>query len=52
MSVEELVESLRDITYEKYDQETGHRRADELLLQYIGDDRVTDAFDAVGKWYS
>jgi hypothetical protein len=48
----ELVEALADITYDKYDPESGHRRADRLLTDFIGDERVTEAFRAIYKWYS
>lgn len=49
----ELVEGLSAIKDDCWrDPEYGHIRADQLLLTFIGDDRVTDAFDAVRKWYA
>lgn len=29
-----------------------HREADRLLLAYIGDEDVTEAFEAIEKWYA
>jgi hypothetical protein len=34
------------------DQEYVHVCADKLLLEYIGDQEVTDLFDAIDKWYA
>lgn len=34
------------------DYESDHARADDLLIEYIGDGDVAGAFGAVGKWYS
>jgi hypothetical protein len=34
------------------DPEAGHPEADQALIAYIGDQRVTRAFKAVGKWYA
>jgi len=28
-----------------------HEKADELLLQYIGDAEVTEAFNKINRWY-
>jgi hypothetical protein len=35
-----------------YDTEHVHIDADQLLLDYINDQRVTDAFDDLPKWYA
>jgi hypothetical protein len=35
-----------------YDCEEGHVIADGLLLDYIGDAEIKDAFDSIEKWYS
>ena len=34
------------------DHEAVHFEADMLLLQFIGDERVSDAFNALERWYS
>ncbi len=34
------------------DEETDHLDADELLLNYIDEIDVSDAFDAINKWYA
>ena len=34
------------------DKEGDHILADSLLLKFIADPEVTEAFDAIGKWYA
>lgn len=34
------------------DMEYAHTEADAALLNYIGDTEVTEAFDAIDKWYA
>lgn len=34
------------------DPEVAHVKADNVLINLICDDRVTDAFDKVPKWYA
>jgi hypothetical protein len=34
------------------DPESSHARADELILDYIGDDEIRTAFLGVPRWYS
>jgi hypothetical protein len=45
-----LLEQLRDLR--GGDPEVDHQRADRLLLEYIDDRAVTEAFDAIDKWYA
>lgn len=45
-----VLEALRDLKHE--DPEGGHLTADELLLCYIGDPEIREAFEAIEKWYS
>lgn len=60
MTKEELIQELIKIQNEKYilmgietvDEESNHIKADELLLRYINDDRVTQEFDKIEKWYA
>lgn len=60
MTKEELIQELIKIQNEKYilmgvetvDEESNHIKADELLLRYINDDRVTQEFDKIKKWYA
>jgi hypothetical protein len=35
-----------------YDPERAHSEADGALLEFINDPTVTEAFDAIKKWYA
>ena len=50
MFVEELVAKLKQLA--NYDPEVAHLKADELLLAFINDDRVTEAFKEIERWYA
>lgn len=57
MTKEELIKKLNAIEGKKeterfYDNEDGHMEADALLIEYIADQDITDAFKAVEKWYA
>lgn len=60
MTKDELIQELIKIQNEKYilmgietvDEESNHIKADELLLRYINDERVTQEFDKIKKWYA
>lgn len=52
MTVEELIEALEAIARERADLEIDHLNADDLLLAYIADPRVTAAFESIEKWYA
>ena len=45
-----LVEDIR--ACDSLSTERAHIRADELLLAYIGDAQVADAFEELDKWYA
>ncbi len=47
----ELVKALRE-WHGATDPEMAHAAADRLLLAYINNPDVTEAFDAIEKWYS
>ena len=51
MTREELIEKLQSLE-EDTDFELTHQEADELLIQYINDPEVTEAYDALLKWYA
>lgn len=51
MTKDELIEALKDCE-EADDTEQAHVKADQLLLAYINDSSVTEAFEAIYKWYS
>lgn len=34
------------------DPEIGHGDADDLLIKYINDQRVTEAFERLPRWYA
>ena len=43
---------LKKLGLEYGDREVTHAKMDELLLEYINDKEITDAFNKVGKWYA
>ena len=47
---EELLKKLRDVS--GGDQEADHGMADDALLEYIGDEEITKAFEDIPKWYA
>ena len=47
----ELIKELKKLD-ECYDFESAHYNADRLLIKYINDKEIEDAYDNVGKWYS
>lgn len=49
MKIEELLSYLKDL--EDLEAETAHAKADALLLVYINDAEVTEAFKRIPKWY-
>jgi hypothetical protein len=50
---EELVASLKELKDSPdFGKEETHQLADQLLLTFIGDDEVQDAFDDIDKWYA
>ncbi len=51
MDKEELVKELKALQ-NGGDEESDHARADNLLLEYINDEEVDEAFDKIEKWYS
>ena len=53
MKIGELVQRLKDIRESaEFDEEVAHLRADELLLEFINDLDVKEAFTAIKKWYA
>jgi hypothetical protein len=52
MTIDELLEELRIAKSNDGDPEDAHSDADEALLAYINDKRVTAAFRAIRKWYA
>lgn len=54
MTIEELRSQLRDLANCKhgYDPEADHGKADDLLLEFINDKEVTEAFNDIDKWYA
>ena len=45
-------ELLEIIQRDTGDTERDHENADKALLNYINDEEITTAFDAVYKWYA
>ena len=52
MSREELLKELRSWGGDKQDFEIAHFHADTLLIAYLDDDEITEAWNDIGKWYS
>lgn len=50
LTKEELIRRLRSFPGD--DKEIEHALADQLLLDFIDDDEITDAFESVDKWYA
>lgn len=36
----------------RYDTEANHAEADKLLLDFIDDKKITEAFNDIQKWYA
>ena len=51
MTKEELIKELKQ-QLNNGDQEDAHMAADNLLLQYINDKEIEDAYNMIDKWYS
>ena len=51
MTKQEIIEALC-IEHENSDVECAHVNADNLLLQYINDNEISEAFEAVPRWYA
>ena len=52
MTRDELLKFLINIKIHAGDKELDHAQADNALLEYINDDQITAAFDAIEKWYA
>lgn len=50
MTKEELITALQAIP--KWDVESAHCTADDLLIAYINDSDITGAYEGVPKWYA
>ena len=48
----ELLSRLKELEGDWGDPEASHAEADELLLNYINDSEIEEAFEEVPKWYS
>ncbi len=48
---EKLIEYLKELK-NHCDTESAHIEADNLLLEYINDDEITEAFKDIDKWYA
>ena len=51
MNKQELLIILKD-ELGNDDQELAHINADKALLEFIKDHEITDAFNAIDKWYA
>jgi hypothetical protein len=51
MTKEELVDRLRELEHH-LDPESAHSTADNLLLEFINDKDVAEAYENIDKWYA
>lgn len=51
MTRERLLQLLNQLSLSKTPEED-HLTADQLLLEYINDNEISEAFDNIRKWYS
>jgi hypothetical protein len=51
MTKDDLIAKLKECAL-MGDEERAHSNADDLLLEYINDPAVTEAFDSIDKWYA
>lgn len=51
MTRDEALEKLRAL-HGPGDEEINHAVADQILLAFIGDAEIIEAFDAIRKWYA
>lgn len=49
-TIKKLIDDLKKLS--SGDEEVDHIRADDLLLAYIDDDKVREAFDSIDKYYA
>ena len=58
MTKEELIKELRKINDKlnhlipRYDEEDARIEADDLLIAYINDEEITEAYENIPKWYA
>lgn len=52
MTKAELIEQLKLLSIDQQDPSEDHELADKLLLDYINDSGVTEAFESIERWYA
>lgn len=52
MTKEELIEALQRVVTKDGDEEDWHVAADDLILSYINDEKVSEAYHRIPKWYA
>ncbi len=51
MTKQELIEKLKELA-KSSDTEEAHGGADQLLIDFINDEEITEAYDSIKKWYA
>ena len=51
MTKDELIEKLKELS-KIGDTEMAHHDADDLLISYINDEEISEAYGNIGKWYA
>lgn len=52
MTITKLIEGLKLIEELNGDPDIAHEKADNMLIDYIGNDEVTKAYQDIKKWYA
>lgn len=52
MTRDELLDALRKLQGDGGDEEINHVEADALLLKFINDPEIAEAFNKIEKWYA
>ena len=51
MNKNELLKKLKELQDDR-DTESAHSDADDLLVEYIGDDEIANEYGKIRKWYA
>ncbi len=51
MTKQELIEKLKEL-HDNFDVEVAHVKADDLIIEFINDEEIKEAYDNVPKWYA
>ncbi|KKN17516.1 hypothetical protein LCGC14_0965010 [marine sediment metagenome] len=53
MKQKEIIAELKELQrLSKHDPEVAHDEADKLILKYVNDGEITEAFNLIKRWYT